>query len=1043
MRWIMTFTKPLVVTVFFLALGCWNISLAQETINGTVSDAQTGETLPGVNILVKGTTTGTSADAEGQFELTVPSLQDTLVASYIGYQTKDVAIGGQTELDIQLTPEAIMGEEMVVVGYGTQKEVNLTGSVSQITSEAIENKPVANVGQALQGTIPNLNIDFANGSPNTEPSFNIRGATSFSTDGFTSGGPLILVDGVERDLNKLNPEDIKSVSVLKDAASAAIYGARASNGVILVTTKAGSRTGTPQITLNSTMQWNRPSATPDLLDAYSIQDAAIKAYGLRDRSAPNDMIKKRERIQAYMNNSEEEPIYYESSGGQIIWVGNTNVYDKAVRSYSPMQKSTLSLKGGNENNTYYVSVGFQRQEGLYKINTDKYNRYNGLLNFDSKITDWLSIDYGLSYNTSIYTEPVSPAGKGGWWTAMSQEYGRNINMPIKTPADSPVGVMYTDNILSFMDYGSKNSEKDKELLLDIAPTINILDKWSIKGSFSYRSTGFERKQTIPELERIVNDWNNPTTVHTSPTSVQRWDTNSEKYTLNIYSDYSLDLGKHAIDLTGGFNQEWYKYEYVGGRGEELLSPNIPVISQTLGNEFSYDSESHWAIRGVFYRVKYNYDDRYLLESNGRYDGTSRFPEENRFQFFPSVSAGWRISNEQFAEFLKPTFNEFKIRASYGSLGNQDVANYLFYPSYGTISQVNHLFNGERPVGITPPGLVDPNLTWETTTTINVGVDMTMIDKLDISFDWYRRRTSDIIVPGDKLPAVLGAAVPDKNAGTMQSVGWEFEARWRDQIQDEFRYDIALNVSDYQSEIIKFDGNPNKLLSGLYEGQKMGEIWGYKTQGLFQDQAEIDAAADQSDIDSGQWYPGDVRYKDLNGDGEITNGANTLEDHGDLKKIGNSTPRYRFGLDFNVYWKSFDLNLFLQGVGKRDVWIGDSIFWGRIANSSAPGIWEVYNNSWTPDRPNAFYPAYKAKGANIRTQTRYLQDASYIRLKNVAIGYTLPNDIAAKLKMKKLRVSVSAHNIWEVTGIPEIFDPELLDLDYPMIRSAAVGLQVSF
>src|SRR5699024_4552821 len=567
-------------------------------------------------------------------------------------------------------------------------------------------------------------------------------------------------------------------------------GARASNGVILVTTKAGSRTGTPQITLNSTMQWNRPSATPDLLDAYSIQDAAIKAYGLRDRSAPNDMIKKRERIQAYMNNSEEEPIYYESSGGQIIWVGNTNVYDKAVRSYSPMQKSTLSLKGGNENNTYYVSVGFQRQEGLYKINTDKYNRYNGLLNFDSKITDWLSIDYGLSYNTSIYTEPVSPAGKGGWWTAMSQEYGRNINMPIKTPADSPVGVMYTDNILSFMDYGSKNSEKDKELLLDIAPTINILDKWSIKGSFSYRSTGFERKQTIPELERIVNDWNNPTTVHTSPTSVQRWDTNSEKYTLNIYSDYSLDLGKHAIDLTGGFNQEWYKYEYVGGRGEELLSPNIPVISQTLGNEFSYDSESHWAIRGVFYRVKYNYDDRYLLESNGRYDGTSRFPEENRFQFFPSVSAGWRISNEQFAEFLKPTFNEFKIRASYGSLGNQDVANYLFYLFCGTISQVNHLFNGERPVGITPPALVVPYLTWETTTTINVGVDMTMIDKLDISFDWYRRRTSDIIVPGDKLPAVLGAAVPDKNAGTMQSVGWEFEARWRDQIQDESRYDIA-------------------------------------------------------------------------------------------------------------------------------------------------------------------------------------------------------------------------------------------------------------
>lgn len=1023
-----------------------------QTVSGVVTDSL-GNPMAGVSVRVKGTNRGTTTNSEGKFVLSDVKEGDLLTFSYIGSVAQEVP-ATRNLMKVVLKEDSDVLDEVVVVGFGTQKKINLTGAVSQVTSEVLESRPVANIGQALQGVIPNLNITNTSGSPNSMPSLNVRGGTSFYLDEgdnkykFGMGSPLVLVDGIEADINQLNPEDIESISVLKDAASAAIYGARAAYGVMLVTTKKGKKGDRTKIEYSNSFQWNKPATIPDLLDAYTIQAASIRATEMQNQTPSSDALLKLEKIKAHMDDPLNNPMYFMDPGNNIIWVGNTNPYKEALKEYSPMMKHNLSLTGGSEKTSYYGAVGYMGQDGLYQINTDKYRRYNAILNINSQISDYLAIELRSSYNNSTYREPVSPSGKGGWWTALAQEPGRNINMPIKTPPYAPVPNAYTDNILSFMDYGSLNQEGKETIILGASPIITPLKGWKIRTDISYKSYNYNQKQVVPELERIETRWDATTNVHTNPNYVQRWKQHSNQYTINAYTDYNLVLGDHDFYGLVGYNQEWYTYDYLGGRGEAILSTDVPVIGQTLGNEYAYDNEEAWAIRGAFYRFTYNYKGRYLLESNGRYDGTSRFPKDRRFHFFPSFSGAWRISGEQFAQGMTSVVNDLKIRFSYGSLGNQNVNNYIYIPSYGTTAQVNYIFDGVRPVGITPPGIVDPGLTWETANTIDFGVDLTLFKKLDMTFDWYRRRTKDILVAGDKFPAVLGTAAPTRNSGVMQTKGWELTFAWKDILDNGLRYNLAFNLSDYRTELVQFNGNPNRIIQdgsnsyeALYAGKVMGEIWGYETAGIFQSQDQIDTAPSQNKISSGLWYPGDIQYKDLNGDGEISPGAATFSDHGDLKIIGNSTPRFQFGLNMNAFYKQFDINLMFQGVGKRDYWVGSNLFWGAIASGS--GTWEVYEDSWTPENVDARYPAYKPKSANIQRQTRYLQNAAYIRLKNVSIGYTLPQRISRTIKIERLRVYGAAYNLWEYSKVPNVFDPEVLSTSYPMIRSFALGVQIGF
>ncbi|PTS98288.1 SusC/RagA family TonB-linked outer membrane protein [Pedobacter sp. HMWF019] len=1022
---------------------------AQKNVKGIVKDEE-GMPLPGVSILEKGTKNGASTNGQGEFSITLKNPNAILIVSSIGFLPQEVPVKGGT-LNIVLKGDKKALDEVVVVGYGTQKKANLTGAVSQIDSKMLENRPTANLGQALQGLMPNFNVSISNGSPNTGATYNVRGGTSFFKDAndgnkikFQSGAPFILVDGVEMDPNLLNPEDIESVTLLKDAASAAIYGARGAFGVMLIKTKSG-KGGKSRVTYSNSFQWNTPTAVPDILDAYSIQEAIVKAAALENGSAGSNEILKLQKIKEYMDDPlHNEPYYFEANDVQknnIIWRGNVNPYKEALSNYSPMQKHNLSLSGGSDNVSYYGSFGYQNEDGLYKINTDNFKRYNALLNVSAKINNWFKIDFKTAYNNSTYIEPVSPSGKGGWWVAMSQEPSRNVSMPMLVPASLNVKPKYTDNILSFMDYGSSDQTNKSNILLSASPSLQFTKEWSLKSDLSYLANSTIEKTILPTLERLETTRNATTTVQTNPDYIKRYNFNSNKYTVNIYTDYIKTIaGKHNFHGLIGFNREWYTDQDVTAQRNNI-NVNVPTISQAQGLQTVGDSESHWAVQGLFYRLTYNYDGKYLFESNGRYDGTSKFPSDTRFKFFPSFSAGWRVSEEQFAKSIKPYINDLKLRASYGSLGNQNVKNYLYISNYGTDAQIQYLLNGVRPVGVTAPGLIDPNLTWETATTIDFGADLTVFKNFEISFDWYNRRTTDILTDGLKYPAVLGASSPQVNSGTIDTKGWELILKYRNATNFGLNYDLAFTLGDYQSKVVKFDNNPNKIISdsNLYEGQKMGEIWGYETYGIFQSQDEINKAPSQKLISSGLWYPGDVRYKDIDGDNQITFGNNTVGNSGDRKIIGNSTPRYQYGLNSNFNYKGFDLNIFFQGVGKRDLWIGNNLYWG----AGATGTYETYNNSWTPEHTDAFYPAYKNAARNRQVQTRYLANGAYLRMKNLALGYTLPQSFTNRIKLQRLRVSASAYNLFEFKSVPKTFDPELLGMDYPIIRSYALGIQATF
>lgn len=1034
--------------------------MAQDiSVSGNVKDEK-GEALIGVSIQVKGTTIGNITDIDGNFTISSVPANSELVFSYMGYQTQTIAVKGNKVINVTLKEDSQALEEVVVVGFGTQKKVNLTGAVASVGAEVLENKPVANVGQALQGVVPNLNVSATNASPNSSPSFNVRGGTSIGlkegkTDEWEvkSGSPLIIVDGIQVDtdyLNMMNPSDIENISILKDASAAAIYGARATYGVMLITTKSGKNETKATVTYNLNMQWNTPSHTPDILDSYTHQLASNKQTEMTGGTVTPWMETLLAAKKKYMEDPRPENawIYNEGSATDITWVANNNLYENYVKNWTPLQRHNISISGGSAKTRYYISLGYQRQEGMYEVNTDVQKRYNINVNLTTKITDWFDVASKISFNTSNYNEPWLVSGKGtSVWASMKNEPGRNLNMPLKTGPNDPIPNAWTDNIFGWLAYGATRQTHNTNTVYSVAPTLTILPELNIKAELSYRPTEYFQKRVIPLREYVVTDWVNLNTTHTNPSTVREETTHSDYYTINGYANYNKAFGQHNVSGVVGFNQEWYHYRKLYGEAQDILTNDLPTLGMTTGTQYSGDNEEHWAIRGAFVRANYDYAGRYLFEFSGRYDGTSRFGKNSRFKFFPSFSAGWRLSEEKFMANTRSWLDNLKVRGSWGSLGNQDVANYAYIASYGAADYISWVMNGDQIKGMSPTGIIASDLTWETASTLDFGVDVTLLKgRLDATFDWYTRRTTDILMNGTKLPAVLGATVPKRNSGELKTNGWELSLKWKDQLSNGIRYDVGLVLSDYQSEVIKFTGNPNKLLSTLYDGMKMGEIWGYETVGILQ---ESDFTKDengkltligpsQTKIQS-TIYPGDVRYADLNNDGEISKGDETVENPGDRKIIGNSTPRFQYGITGNISWKNFDLNIFFQGVGKKDVWINDNVFWG---GSGTSGNWEMYNNSWTPERTNAKYPMYAGRISSI-TQSGYLFNAAYLRLKTLALGYTLPKAWVNKAKLSNVRLSISGYNLFEITQIPNLYDPDQISSSYPMMRSVAFGLQVGF
>ncbi len=1013
-----------------------------QSVRGIVND-ENGQGLPGVSILVKGTQKGTTTDESGNFAITVDDGSAVLVFSFVGYFTQERTVGSQATMEISLEVDNKSLEELVVVGYGAQKKVNLTGAVSTIGAEVLESRPITNLGQGLQGTISNLNVSPGTGSLGQGATFNIRGNTSIN-----GGSPLILVNGIPMDINLLSPNDIESVTVLKDAASAAIYGARAAFGVILVTTKSGKKKDRPSVSVSSIVTSNEPTSRIKFIDTKDRIGYMNEAY-MRVNGRPYyDDIMVDAMMAHYNDPSKPSAIIHPSNLNEWTGVANTNWEDILMNKRYPMHQHTASVSGGSGKFDYYSSLSYIYQGGLTNrdLFKERFNRYNLMTNLNYEVLSWLKLGTKISVNNSNKVYPPNDAHFRNSYPETGTIYQTNVysTQPLYDPNGKWTHEGSIGNPAQFIKDGGERTRKVNDVWLTGSATLTPIRNttFNVDYSFNTKSTAeMSYLALIPFYN--VNGEVSGYYGGSNPNRVARTNYDDNYYVFNAYGDYTNTFGKNYVKLLVGFNQENASYAWTQSERRNLIINEIPYMSLASGERFASDGLDEYAIRGAFTRFNYSFDDKYLFEFNGRYDGTSKFAKKDRFAFFPSVSVGWRIDNEGFFSSLKNTFDLLKLRASYGDLGNQNVAAYYPYIATLSASEVAYLINGERPMSVYAPGLVSPTLTWETVTQLNFGLDFAMFkNRLNASFDIYRRDTRNMLTRSQTLPAVLAVTEPQANAADMRTKGFDLNIEWRDKIGD-VRYEATFILSDYSAKITKFS-NPSGLISDYYVGHNLGEIWGLTTGGLFQTDEEA-LALDQSNINGRKRQAGDLWMVDLDGDGKITRGAQTLTNPGDMSVIGNSTPRYSYGFRTNWKWNGFDLDLFFQGVAKRDLNMSTLYYLTQYSNEWV-GISKAAMDYWSPENRDAFFPRPIISGAGDITavQSRFLQNAAYLRLKQLSFGYTIPVDVTRKIGMERIKVFFTGANLWTATKMIKISDPELPGpSSYPLYKSLSLGAHINF
>ncbi len=1020
--------------------------------------AEDGGLLIGATVRVKGTGQGTLTDESGQFSIAIQEdASSTLIISYIGYESQEIVVTDQERVDITLTESISDLGEVVIVGYGATKKENLTGAVDQVSSEVLESRPISNLARGLQGVIPNLNIVFTDGTPGSTPQYNIRGITSIN-----GGNPLIVIDGIPSDpslVTLLNPADIESVTVLKDAASAAIYGARGAFGVILIKTKSG-KSMKPTVNYNAFVGINTPTILPEAVtDPYlsmSIYHEALKAWNGTGAYTQDELDYAKARSE-----DPSLPAVRINNEGQYEYYGNTDWYDEIYEETQPMTQHNLSFSGGNDRFNYYFSGGYLFQDGIYEYDSDQYERFNVRTKFEFQLTDWFKLRNNSFFNNGIYDYKTYYGG-----TVTLERYAVLLGNAQQLPQNPDGTWTYPSGLsVAFLRDGGPGSNNEKLFQNTVGAEMSFLDdRWKVFGDYTYQTDGRDIDEHYKPVTYYRNDVNPGVASTRGVSRVRNVTTDNEYHVFNIYSTYDQSFGLNNLGVTVGYNQELRKFSSTTASRDDLVTSDLGSLNLAIGESFVDASASEWAVRGVFYRVKYNYDNKYLVEFNGRYDGTSRFPEEDRFGFFPSVSAGWRISDESFFSGIRNTVTNLKLRASYGSLGNQQVPSfYAYIPTMSTFTSPV-VIAGERPLAISNPGLVSPNLTWEKVTTLDVGVDVGLWNRLNVTFDWYQRETADMLTKGRTLPAVLGTSEPDENAADLETTGYEFSVKWNDEVQllgSPFRYNLGFVFGDYTAEITRFD-NPNNFLGDFYEGQEFGEIWGYETLGFFQSEEEIANSADHTGLmrRPADLAPGDLKFADLNNDGVIDEGDYTLENPGDLTVVGNSLIRKNYGFNGGFDWKNINFSFFFQGIGQHDFLPGrdDAYMWSVYNRPYNTVLEHIVGNYWTPENRDAYFPrlfGYAALGRGkqmIAPQSRFIQDASYLRLKNITLGYTIPQVFTRKLGIERFNIYLSGENVWENTNMIMPVDPELLNVpgqtwgdgqNYPYQRTYSAGVNVTF
>ena len=1017
----------------------------QKSISGKVTDSS-GGSLPGVSVVVKGTTSGTITDSNGNYSLSNVSSNSTLQFSFVGMKLQEIKFGSQTSINVVLVEETIGIDEVVAVGYGTQKKVNLTGAIGQVSSTKLENRPLTSIGAALQGVIPGLNVSSNSvngGEPGASMNLNIRGMGSLS-----GGSPYVLVDGVPMDMNNVNQNDIESISVLKDAAASAIYGARAPYGVILITTKQGKKDAKPTITYSGNFGWTAPTILPHLANSLDFANAMNEASANSGQS-PIFRPEVIDRIKKRMNDP-SFPSTFPDSSNPSIWGtygdsnDNNDYYDVYYKDKSFRQKHDLGISGGSQNSSYYIGLGWLKEGGKLNFINDYYQRYNLISNLSSNVTKWLTVKLNTKFAYSTTKYPIGPDGRSDRQSTYWQIARAWPTEAIYTP-NGDINVRDL-TVVPYLINGGSDMAYNTDIWVTPSAEIRLTKDWKVNADFSYNNANYKENLHHNKLSMLSVD-KTSATLHYSQTwsDAQQTLSNTQYMTSNIFSNYEKKLNDHYFNILIGGQSELNNYMSLWGSKRNLVTEAVPSISTATGDQLLDDNLSHWSTLGVFGRLTYNFKEKYLLEVNSRYDGSSRFGEEKRWGFFPSVSAGYMISKENFWESFRSTINSFKVRGSFGSLGNQNVPNYLQIPILPINTNLGYIMNGVRPIYTTYPNIASTGLSWETSKTIDFGVDASFFDnRLDMTFDWYNRKTINMFGPGETLPAVFGTSVPRKNNAALDTKGFELSVGWKQSINNDLKYEIQLSFSDNKSIVTQYN-NPTKYIGNYYEGMVLGEIWGYETVGFYTSDQDVKDSPNQSKIYS-KWTAGDVKYKDLNGDGTIYNGTQTVADHGDLKIMGNSTPRYLFGLNLNTSYKNFDFGMFLQGVGKNDIWMGGTQIFGFGSAFYFTSLMTNHLDYWSPQNTNAFLPKpymSRENSKNELVQTKYLQDGRYIRLKNLQIGYSLPAHISSIINVEKLRVYVSGENILTFSKLKGPFDPEATGGNYGAGRVYPIGKIVSF
>ena len=1079
--------------ILLLLLGSFSGSLAQTNapVIGIVRDAA-GAVLPEVTVAIINesdstlqSSTLTNDKGVFSFNKLIPGTSYRFIVSHVGFQQQviryTVKAGDNTAVLVSMVAAANAAlDEVIVVGYGTQKRANATGAVDQITSKNLENRPVTNLTQGLQGLLPNLNLKMLDGKPTQSPSYNIRGTTSIGQ----GGSALILIDGFEGDPSSLNPNDIETVSILKDAASAAIYGARGVFGVVLITTKKGVK-GRTSVTYSSNYAVKSPVTRPDFVtDGYLWAKMFSEAFVNGDGAFPQNVNKTQKFSQTYLdefrrraesgqpyNKIEVDPVT-----GEYIYYGSTDYYGELYKKNLGAFENNISVSGGSDKATFLVSGRFFKQDGLFLHNSDDYSMKNIRARGSIELFPWLTVENNIDYSVMNYHNPINVGEGGGIWRNIADE--GHPTMPLFNP-DGSLTFSSAYTVGDFI-YGKNGVDTSREVFRNITSLRSRFfnNKFRVNADFTFRNTGLSRNQ-----KRVQVPYSNfrgvTSAIGTTTNDLLFVDRQTKYWATNIYAEYENNFGDdHYLKVLVGYNYEQSTFNRISIQRNGIIFDNATDLNLALGQAITTGGGyEQWAYLGGFSRLNYAFKDRYLVEVNARYDGSSKFPSDQQYGFFPSVSAGWKVNREPFWNVSPRAVSELKLRASYGSLGNGNIASYAFQELFN-ITQSAVILNGSRPQTTRNPGVLPGGLTWETSTTSNIGLDLGMLSgRLSFTGDAYVRKTTDMFTFGLTPPAVFGSPTPKGNYADLTTRGWEASLTWNDKLGNSkkpVRYNVRLTLSDNKSKIDRYN-NPTKLLSDYYEGQTLGEIWGYETEGFFVDAADIAAHAKQNPqmraSPTNLWYPGDIKLRDLNKDNLINVGENRVGNSGDRKIIGNSLPRYSYGINLGADWHNISFSVFFQGVGKQQ-WYPSTeteMFWGQY-NRPYNNIPTFHlGNMWTPENINAYFPRTMSRAASSNTnrtlgvaQTRYLQNVAYLRMKNIQVGYNLPSAWISRIGARSVRVYFSGENLYTYSPMYKILKntidvenavPSDQDLNYnstngdgynyPMLKGFSFGVNLGF